>query len=108
MDELGLFVTDLKYGGDEIQIGDARHEFIKIGVIGNIGELAFKSIGILFDGQAIEGDFAFFEPMDADDAFDGRGFAGSVGTDESIDIAIFDFEIDVVDGFVIAIMVGFG
>ena len=75
---------------DEIEIFDAGHIFIKIGVVGDISKLFFAGQGIGLDGMTVDEDLTCIEFLDADDSFHCGGLAGTVMADEAVDLSVCD------------------
>ena len=72
---------------DEVQVPDAGHEVIQIGVVGDVCQLPLACQRILPDGGPADGYLAFVKRQDAGYSLQGGGLAGSVVPDEAADLA---------------------
>lgn len=57
--------------GDKIEVLDAVEELVKIGVIGQVGDLLLAADGVLPNGDAVYIDLALLKLQDAAAGFDG-------------------------------------
>ena len=88
--------------GDEVQILDARHKFVEIGVIWNVGEHFLAGDGVVLNRVSPHGDLAGVELLDADDGFERRGLARAVVSDKAVDLPRRDVERKIVHGLLFA------
>ena len=103
---LALFVHPIDVG-NEIDVLKARHTFIQIGIVGQIGDLLFEGNRVLADGDAVERDFALLKGQNAGNGLDRRRLSGAVVADKAENVAVFDRQRQVLYGG-LAGGVGFG
>ena len=72
---------------DKIQIGNACHKFIEVGVIGNIRDHFFYRDGILLYGNTADADIALRKIQNTARRLQRRCFACAVMTDKAVKIA---------------------
>ena len=80
---------------DEVQVADTGHEFVQVGVVGDIGNPLFAFHGIGGKGDSVHGDLSGIRMQDADRRLEGSGFSGTV--DEAVDFAGGDVQREVID-----------
>ena len=85
--------------GDKIEVLDAVEELVKIGVIGQVGDLLLAADGVLPNGDAVYIDLALLKLQDAAAGFDGGGFTGAVVPDKAVDLPCPDVQADIVNCF---------
>ena len=88
--------------GDEIEILDAAHKVVKIGIVGDIGESALTRKRLGAHGMPGNENFTLVELLDARNGAQRRGFARAVVTDEAINFARGDVQREIVHGELIA------
>ena len=103
---LAVVRADAEDVGDEIEVFDAGHEFVEIGVIRDVGHQALAGERVFADGCAADADIARVELQDAGDGFEGGGLARAVVADEAVNFTGSDVQAEVVNGLLLA--VGFG
>ena len=104
LEEIGIFLypllalggTDAENVRDEVQVFDARHEFIKIGIVGDVGELFLAGDRIVGNGRAVDLDLSRVKLHYADNSLEGRCLSGAVVTDESVNLTGGDAEGEIV------------
>ena len=92
--------------GDEVQVLDARHVIVQVGVVGDIGQQALAGQRVGLDGLAADGDLALIELQDAHHGFQGGGLACAVVSDKAVDLAGGDVQRQVVHGLLLAVGLG--
>ena len=88
--------------GDEIEVLDARHKLVEVGVIRDVGEHLLAGDGIVLNGVPADRDPAGIELLDADDRLERRGLARAVVADEAVDLPWRDVERQIIHGFLFA------
>ena len=79
--------ADVEDVSDEVEIPDAGHVVVQVGVIGDIGQLPLAGDGVGADGSAADGDLPGVELQDAHHAAEGGGLTGAVVADEAVNFA---------------------
>ena len=92
--------------GDKIEVLDARHKLVEVGVIRDVGEHLLAGDGILLNGMSADGDRPRVELLDTDDGFERCGLARAVVADEAVDLARRDVKRQIVHSLLLA--EGFG
>ena len=92
--------------GDEVQVLDAAHEIVQIGVVGDVGQLPLAAEGVGADGPAADENVARVKLKDADGCLERRRLAGAVVPDEAVDLARRDAQAQIVDGLFLAVGLG--
>ena len=88
--------------GDKIEVLDARHKLVEVGVIRDVGEHLLAGDGIVLNGVPADRDPAGIELLDADDRLERRGLARAVVADEAVDLPWRDVERQIIHGFLFA------
>ena len=88
---------------NKVQILDTRHIIVQIGIIGEIGEDALALYRLRPDGLAVDIDFAGIKLLDSSHGLHRCRFARTVVTDEAINLARRDMQIQVIDRFFFAV-----
>ncbi len=92
--------------GDEIEVLDAAHKVVKIGVVGDVGESALARKRLGAHGMSGNENFALVELLDACNGAQRRGFSRAVVPDEAVNFARGNVQGEIVHGELIA--EGFG
>ena len=87
---------------DKVQVLDAAHEVVEVGVVRDVGQTVLGLQRVLADGDAVDIDLALVKVQDADRGFQGRGLAGAVVADEAVDLARRDVQAQIVYGDLVA------
>ena len=87
---------------DEVQVFDAGHELIEIGIVRNVGDLTLAGEGIGLDRGPADIDLAGVEALDADGRAQRCGLARAVVADEAVDLARGDVQAQIVHGDLVA------
>ena len=82
MTGLGTHAEDV---GDEVQVLDARHVFIQVRVIGDVGNHLFTFQGLGAHGLAAHQNLPAVKLQNSRHGFKGGGFTGAVVADKAID-----------------------
>ena len=90
-----LHVEDIS---NEIEVLDARHELVEVGVIWNVGEHFLAGDGIVLNGVSADRDLAGIELLDADDGLERCGLARAVVADEAVDLPGRDVKRQIIHG----------
>ena len=102
-DTLGAFVGAYAENvGDKIEVLDAAHKVVKIGIVGDIGESALTLERLGAHGMSGNENFTLVELLDARNGAQRRGFARAVVTDETVNFARGDVQREIVHGELIA------
>ena len=91
---------------DELEVLEPGEMGVDLGFFGDVAEVGAEGGEVVVDVAAGEEDLAAGGLDEADDHFDGGGFAGAVGAEVAEDVAGGEGEADVFDGGDAA--VGFG
>ena len=97
---------DAENVGDEVQVLDAAHEIVQVGVIGDVGQLPLAAEGVCADGPAADENVARVKLQDADGGLERRRLAGAVVPDEAVDLTRRNAQAQIVDGFFLAVGLG--
>ena len=88
--------------GDKIEVLDARHKLVEVGVIRDVGEHLLAGDGFVLNGVPADHDPAGIELLDTDDRFERRGLARAVVADKAVDLPRRDVERQIIHGFLFA------
>ena len=91
---------------DEVQILDARHELIQVGVIGDIGHLPLAAERVGLNGHTADENLAFVKGLNARHGFQRGSLARAIVADEAVDFARSDMQTQIVHRFFVAIGLG--
>ena len=72
---------------DEVEIFDACHKLIHVGIVRNIGDEFFAGQGVLPNGSAVHKYFACIKLKDSDAAFERCCFACAVMADKAVNLS---------------------
>ena len=100
---LPVFGAHAENIGDEIQVLDARHVLIQIGIVGDIGHVPLARNGLGADGLAADHDLAGVKLQDARHRLEGGGLAGAVVSDEAVDLAGLNVQAQIVYRFFLSV-----
>ena len=89
--------SDAEDIGHEVQVLDARHKVVQVGVVGDVGHLPLAAQGIRLDGLTVNGDLPLIELQNAHHGFQRGGLACAVVADEAVNFAGPDVQAQVVD-----------
>ena len=98
--------ADAEDVSDEVEIPDAGHIVVQVGVIGDISQLPLAGDGVGADGLAADGDLPGVELQDAHHGAEGGGLTGAVVADEAVNFAGGDVQGQIVHGFLFTIDLG--
>ena len=98
--------ADAEDVGDEVQVSDAAHEFVEVGVIGDIRQFPLAGQRLGLDGAAVDGDVPLIEGQDAHRRLQRGGLTGAVVADEAVDLSGLDVQAQIIYGFLIAVSLG--
>ena len=88
--------------GDKIEVLDACHKLVEVGVIRDIGQHFLAGDGIVLNGMSADGDRPRVKLLDADDGLERCGLARAVVPDEAVDLARRDVERQIVHSLLLA------
>ena len=92
-DALGAYIgRDLEDVGKVGEVLDSRHEFVDVGIVGNIGDEALCGHGVARNVDAAHADAAPVDALHAHDRADKGGLASAVMADEAVDVTRLYFE----------------
>ena len=66
---LPLICAHAENVGDEIQVLDARHVVVQVGIVRDVGKAPFAFQGIFLDGYPVNGDFSCVKLQNAHHGF---------------------------------------
>ena len=89
-----------------MQVLDAGHELVQIGIIRQIRDLPLTRQRVFLDGNAVHKHLARVKPQDAAAGLDRGGFARAVVTDEPVDFAGADVQREIVHRLFVPILLG--
>ena len=98
--------ADAEDVSDEVEIPDAGHVVVQVGIIGDISQLPLAGDGVGADGLAADGDLPGVKLQDAHHGAEGGGLTGTVVADEAVDLAGGNVQGQVVHGFLFTIDLG--
>ena len=82
---------------NEVQVFDSRHELVKIGVIGDIGNLPLARHGIFPHGQSVHGDLSRVGVENPDHGAQGCGLSRAVVSDKTVNFPRGDVQGEIVN-----------
>ena len=88
--------------GDKIEVLDARHKLVEVGVIRDVGEHLLAGDGIVLNGMSADGDRPRVKLLDANDGLERCGLARAVVPDEAVNLARRDVERQIVHSLLLA------
>ena len=98
--------SDAEDIGHEVQVLDARHKVVQVGVVGDVGHLPLAAQGIRLDGLAVNGDLPLIELQNAHHGFQRGGLACAVVADEAVDLTGGNVQRQIVYGLLLAVALG--
>lgn len=93
---LAVCGTDMKNIRNEIQIFDARHVIVQIGIIGDVSKAALAFKRLCPNGSAVNINFSGVKPQNSCHRFQGRCLACTVMTDKAINFTGSNVKIQIV------------
>ena len=99
VDDLGaLRAVDVVGGGEEFEVFLHDHVFVSAEVVGDEADEGADGSGLIADDVIADARFAPGGLEERGEDFDGGGFAGAVGADETEAISLIDLEIEIGEG----------
>ena len=88
---------------NKVQILDARHIVIEIGIVRDVGKLPLAGQRVRADGGAADADLSGIEAQDPGDGFQRRRLPRAVVADEAVNFAGQDMQAQIVHGLLFAV-----
>ena len=98
--------ADAEDVGDEIQVLDAAHKVVQVGVVGDVGNLPLAGQRLILDGLTVNGDLPRVELQNAHHRLQRGGLARAVMSDKAVDLAGPDVQAQIIHSPFLAVGLG--